>query len=113
MYSKSNLRCEWWERFPSTLPLSQREILQFATARQYPVLSLSPKHGTPEPTTAPYQVPTPALTPALTPKSKVTPQSAPLDLNPKPATSLVPLKRGNDKVTTHPRLYQHNKYNAR
>ena len=60
----------------------------------------------------PYQVPTPALTPALTPKSKATPQSVPLDLNSKPAKSLVPLKRGNDKVTTHPSLYQHNKYNA-
>ena len=57
----------------------------------------------------PYQVPTPALTPALTPKSKATPQSVPLDLNSKPAKSLVKLKRGNDKVTTHLSLYQHNK----
>ena len=57
-------------------------------------------------------MPTPALTPALTPKSKATPQSVPLDLNSKPAKSLVPLKRGNDKVTTHPSIYQHNKYNA-
>ena len=54
-------------------------------------------------------MPTPALTPALTPKSKATPQSVPLDLNSKPAKSLVPLKRGNDKVTTHLSLYQHNK----
>jgi len=44
------------------------------------------------------QVPTPALTPALTPKSRATPQCVPLDLNSKPAKSLVPLKRGNNKV---------------
>ena len=59
--------------------------------------------------TLPYQVPTPAMTPALTPKSKATPQSVPLDLNFKPPKSLVPLKRGNDKVTTHLSLSQHNK----